>query len=229
MRVRLHLLAVLPLALLALGAAPRPAAAHLLCELAVSDKATGQFGKQIQVQPGQVFFLRIAVLNVSTGPLVAVCDIPGLRVSVGRVLVPFSVKGVFLPKQVSSTTIAIVAKSAGTIKTSLLVRFLHPFTARVYEVSDSVLIVSGVTGDDKKGAGAKSGKDDKEKKGGVTPIGELGGAQQTGGTGAQQTGGTGAQQTGGTGAQQTGGAGGKDDKKDGALGAQQQPGGPFIF
>jgi hypothetical protein len=235
-RSKHHLWAAVPLALLLIGAAPRPAAANVLCQLAVSDKVDGKFGSQMQVGTGQKFFLRLAVLNTSAIPLVSVIDIPGLKVRVGNVLTPFSVRSVLLPKIVAGTTLAAVCNTAGTFRTSVLVRFLDPFSGRIFEVADSVQIVVTTVkgGDDKKGG---KGKDDK-KGDDKTPVGELGG-QQSGGTGGQQAGGTGGQQTGTTGGQQTGTTGGqqtgttggqqtggtgKDDKKTGGTGGQSTGG-----
>lgn len=202
--------AALPLALLLLGAAPRPASANVLCDLSVSDKSTGSFGKQVQVATGQKFFIRVAVMNTSAIPLVSVCDIPGLKIRVGGLVMPWSVRTVLLPRLVAGTTIAAVCNSKGTFKTTVLVRFLNPYTGTVSEVADHIQVVAG--GDDKKNDGkGKGGKDDKKIEDGSN-LGELGGTQ-TGGTGGQQTGGTGGQQTGGTGSQ-TGGTGGQT----GALG-----------
>jgi hypothetical protein len=228
----------------ALGAAPRPAAANVLCDLGVSNKSNGGFGSQVTVATGQKFFLRVAVLNTSGIPLVSVCEIPGLKVRVGNVLSPFSVRTVLLPRIVTGTTLAAHSTSAGTFKTTVLVRFLDPFSGRVFEVADSVqVVVSHVSGGDDKKSDTGGKKDDKDG------IGELGG-QQTGGTGGQQTGSLGGQQTGGTGSQtggtggqtgvfggqtgstggqQTGGTG-KDDKKTGGTGSQNGNGGDdFIF
>jgi hypothetical protein len=228
-RSKSPLWAVLPLALLLIGAAQPRAAANVLCDLGVSDKSGGQFGKQIFVGAGQKFFIRVAVMNTSLSSVVSVCDIPGLKVRVGNTVMPWSVRTVLMPRQVAGTTIAAACPSPGSFKTTVLVRFLSPFTGRVHEVADTVSIVA-VGPDDKKtdGTGGLGGKGDKTN-GGTSPIGELGtGGQQSGGLGGQQSGGTGGQggQTGGTGGKddKTGGTGGKGDKTGGTGGQGSQGG-----
>lgn len=190
-------LAVLP-AVLAVGFLARPASAHVLVDLGVSPKQEAKFEKQVKVSPGQLFFFRMVAVNVSVVPLIAVCDIPGLKVNLAGVLLPFSVREVLLPKRPSGMIIAALCPQPGTFKTTVFVRFLDPFTGRVREVHDTVVVVCELAD------GKKKAKDT----GAVGKKDPAAGAQQGGAAGSQQAVGqlgASAQQTGAAGAQQTGG------------------------
>jgi hypothetical protein len=222
-----------PLALLAFCALARPASANVLVDLAVGTSAVGPFHNKLVVVPDTRLFFRVATLNRFPASVLSLTEIP---------LINFSKKEVLLPGRINSRLASVVARNIGTFKVTAHVLFLSPFTGRVFEVSDSVIVVVGTLGpiDGKKDPGSAGG----QQQGGTgSQGGQQGGAGsqggQQGGLGdkkddlgdlgdkkddlgdlGDKKGGLGGQQQGGTGSQQQGGSGSQGGQQ-GGLGGQQ--------
>jgi hypothetical protein len=208
------------LALLAICTLARPASAGVLVDMSVADTMSGAFSKQVQVSMGQKVFFRVSALNTFVIPIVSVCDIPMLTLSVNGMLVPFSVKEILASGKMGSMTLVATCTRAGTFRVTAFVRFINPFTGGVSEVADTALVVcqamgassgmttgsTGATGGKTGGTGGTDGSIG--VLGGTGSMGSMGSMGSTGTMGGQQTGTMGGQQTGTMGGQQGGKKGG---------------------